>query len=82
MTAKEIAEKITKTGHDTIYMAISHTPLYVVALHRIARLGRADIYAGQRNRFVQIAITPELEEKWKMLENVERVTLIYKDFGA
>lgn len=58
-------------------------PPFVVALHRLARLGRATVYGGLHNRLVQIDLDDPkgevLSGKWDALEGVTRVYLIYDD---
>ncbi len=57
----------------------SRIPLFIVVLHRLARLGRGTRYAPYTRRFVQFDIDPIIASKWVELKDVDRVTLIYKD---
>lgn len=57
--------------------------LYIVALHRLARLGQATTYGGNHNRLVEFNLETkegeQIKEKWPPLRDATRVWLIYRD---
>jgi len=55
-------------------------PLYMVALHKMARLGKANVYS-QSKRLLQFDMSYHsgFLAKWPELANVARITLIYND---
>lgn len=57
-------------------------PPFVVALNRLAKLGKATVYAPGSRRFCKFEIdgTP-LAAKWIPLRDAHTVTLIYRDRG-
>lgn len=63
---------------ETQRVDIPTVPLYIVALNRLARLGKASLYTKSK-RFVMFNITHPLMAKFVGLRDVERVYLIYKD---
>lgn len=65
-------------GETTLIERIGSLPLFVVALHRLARLGKGTLYAPSK-RFVKFAITDELASKWVPLRDAASVILIYRD---
>lgn len=62
-------------------ITVQSIPLFIVVLHRLARLLKADKYAGFQNRFVLFKFDNEerwkLAEKWVGLHEVDQVTIIY-----
>lgn len=62
-------------------------PLYVAALHRLARFGKATTYAPS-GRFVQFRLDTgdreltSMERKWHALNDAVSVILIYSDESA
>lgn len=56
-------------------------PLYVLALHNIAKIGKASEYFGQMWKFAAFDLTsPEhevLQTSFTGLRDVDRITLIY-----
>jgi hypothetical protein len=61
----------------TITETVTRVPLYIIALHRLTRLGKASIYTPTK-RFVQFNITYPLSAKMVGLADADRVTLIYR----
>ena len=57
---------------------VTRLPLYVVALHRFARLGKASFYSPTK-RYVRFTIDDVLAEKWPGVRNFELVSIIYSD---
>lgn len=55
-------------------------PLYMVALHRLAKYGKADIYS-KSGRLLQFDLANHgpFAEKWSGLKDVVRVTIIYNE---
>lgn len=58
-------------------------PHYVVAMHRLTRLGKDTSHAGSQNQFVEFDLTSEegqvLKSKFPDLIDAERVMFIYSD---
>jgi hypothetical protein len=62
----------------TMILDINFTPTWIIALNRLARLGKADRYTSNRSACqFDIDKHPSYREKWPDLADVERVTLKY-----
>ena len=59
-------------------MEIGFVPLYIVALHRLARLGKASRYAFTNNRAAVFELDGNLlQKKWVDLQDAERISILY-----
>lgn len=65
-------------GSACITQRVDREPLYVIALHRFAREGLADLYTPSK-RFVGFIVTDILRSKWPALKDAEKVFLRYNE---
>lgn len=67
---------------DSVVSFSGNVPLYMVAAHRLTRLGLASVYSTTK-RLVQLNLTTPSGEifaaKWPPLKDAQALTIIYQD---
>jgi hypothetical protein len=59
--------------------SVTIIPPFMVALHRLAVMGKATLYAPGTGRFCKFENLGLMAAKWVPLRDVETVTIIYRE---